>query len=71
MNRAENRAERRDSVAKRTIEGLKEFSEWLESGSPPGVFRITDVRRVETHDGPMHLRTVVDKGSVKDERDRD
>lgn len=43
----------RKTVQQRIIEALTEFKENLESGVP---IEATEVRRVETPDGPMHLR---------------
>lgn len=41
------------SVAKDILAGLQQFSEDLKSGKP---IPATRIQRVETPDGPMHLR---------------
>lgn len=48
-------------VARRTIKRLKAFSEKLRLGIP---IEATEVQRIETPDGPMHVRkrVVIEKG---------
>jgi hypothetical protein len=42
-----------ESLGKEMIRGLREFLDRLESGQP---IEVTEVRREETPDGPLHTR---------------
>lgn len=56
-------------IGKKILEGLEDFAKKLENGDP---IEITQVERVETPDGPMHLRrktTLRGNDGISDDED--